>query len=140
MSFAATVSMNPMIRTMVPPPFQQMAPAPWFPPSAPVIRTMVPPPFQQMAPAPWFSPSPPVTNGFGTPQMCKKELERLIAMKGTEQHIEGTNDKAKETATRRLSKFLENNRISLDTQEKISLEAANGLMVKLKTILNHLRL
>ncbi|KAF5766101.1 hypothetical protein HanRHA438_Chr15g0723531 [Helianthus annuus] len=53
-------------------------------------------------------------------------------MKGTEQHIEGTYDKANETATGRLLKFLENNRISLDTKEKISLEAANGLMVKLK--------
>ncbi|KAF5785921.1 hypothetical protein HanXRQr2_Chr10g0434511 [Helianthus annuus] len=28
----ATGSMNPMIWTMVPPPFQQMEPAPWFPP------------------------------------------------------------------------------------------------------------
>ncbi|KAJ0858160.1 putative RNA recognition motif domain, nucleotide-binding alpha-beta plait domain superfamily [Helianthus annuus] len=31
-SFSSTGSMNPMIWTMVPPPFQQMAPAPWFPP------------------------------------------------------------------------------------------------------------
>ncbi|KAF5810311.1 hypothetical protein HanPI659440_Chr04g0163171 [Helianthus annuus] len=69
--------MNPMIRTMVPPPFQQMALAPWFPPSPPVIRTMVPSPFQRMAPAPWFPPSPPVTSIFWNTtnvQGCLKEL------------------------------------------------------------------
>ncbi|KAI7740105.1 hypothetical protein M8C21_010323 [Ambrosia artemisiifolia] len=112
-------------------------------------RPMVPPPFQQIAPAPWFPPSPPVTSGFwnatnvqgclkelrntlGLAEAMEKELEMLIAMKGTEQHVEGTNVRANETAIGSFSKFLENNGISLDTQEKVSLEAANGLIMKLK--------
>ncbi|KAJ0633645.1 putative programmed cell death protein [Helianthus annuus] len=125
MSFAATVSMNPMIRTMVPPPFQQMAPAPWFPPSPPVTSGF------------WNTTNvqgclKKLRNTLDLAEAMEKELETLIAMKSTEQHIEGTDDRAKETATGRLSKFLENNRMSLDTQEKISLEATNGLIVKLK--------
>ncbi|KAJ0546340.1 hypothetical protein HanIR_Chr08g0359811 [Helianthus annuus] len=85
-----------------------------------------------MAPAPWFPPSPPVTSGFWNAtnvqgllkefrntldlsEAMEKELETLIAMKGIVQHIEGTYDRANETATRRVSKFLENIRISLDT-------------------------
>ncbi|MFS7910520.1 hypothetical protein Hanom_Chr02g00107281 [Helianthus anomalus] len=98
MSFAASVSMNPMIKKTVPPLFQHMAPAPWFP------------------------PSPPVTSGFWNAtnvQGFLKEfwntLDLSKAKQCTEQHIEGTDDRANETATRRLSKFLENIRISLDT-------------------------
>ncbi|KAI3818542.1 hypothetical protein L1987_12352 [Smallanthus sonchifolius] len=71
-------------------------------------------------------------NTLGFAEAMEKELEMLIAMKGTEQYVEGTDDRTNETAIGRFSKFIENNRISLDTQEKISLEAANGLIMKLK--------
>lgn len=111
---------------------------------------MIPPMYQQGAPAPWFPPLPPLTSSFWNTtnvqrslnelqstldlaEAMEKELEMLILMKGGNQHFERTeDDKANETAIRSFSKFLENSRISLDTQEKISLEAANGLIIKLK--------
>ncbi|PWA68748.1 hypothetical protein CTI12_AA303970 [Artemisia annua] len=101
-------------------------------------------------PPPLVPPSAPVTSGFWNKrnvqgslkelqntidlaEAMEKELELLIAMKSSEQHIERTeDDEANETAMERFSKFLENNRIPLDTQENISLEAANGLIMKLK--------
>ncbi|PWA74534.1 hypothetical protein CTI12_AA251860 [Artemisia annua] len=101
-------------------------------------------------PPPLVPPSAPVTSGFWNKrnvqgslkelqntidlaEAMEKELELLIAMKSSEQHIERTEvDEANETAMERFSKFLENNRIPLDTQENISLEAANGLIMKLK--------
>lgn len=56
----------------------------------------------------------------------------LIALKGIDQQSGRSDDNANETAIGRFSKFLENKRISLDAQEKLSLEAANGLIMKLK--------
>ncbi|GJU37469.1 hypothetical protein Tco_1185823 [Tanacetum coccineum] len=109
----------------------------------PVFRPVAPPP-------PWLPPLAPVTSGFwnkanvqgslkelqntiNLAEAMEKELELLIAMKSSEQHIGRTEeDEANEAAMERFSKFLENNRIPLDTQENISLEAANGLIMKLK--------
>ncbi|GJY62435.1 putative reverse transcriptase domain-containing protein [Tanacetum coccineum] len=48
----------------------------------------------------------------------------------------GEDDEAKEIATERFSKLLENNRIPLDIQENISMEAANGLIMKLENELD----
>lgn len=69
----------------------------------------------------------------------EKELEMVLAMKGTEQQLEGTDDRENETAVGSFSKFLEKRSISLDTQEKVSLEAANGLIMKLKNELEPFR-
>ncbi|KAK9074273.1 hypothetical protein SSX86_006870 [Deinandra increscens subsp. villosa] len=121
-----------------------------------LIRSMIPPPFQQIAPAPWLPPAPPVTSGFWNAsnvqgslkelqktlrlaEAMEKELEMLVAMKGTEQHFEEKDDGAKEAAIGRFSKFLEDSGKSLDTQEKISLEAANGLIMKLRNELEPFR-
>lgn len=60
----------------------------------------------------------------------EKELEMLMAMKdGNLEETENTD--SNETIIGRFQKFLENNMMTLDTQEKISLEAANGLISKL---------
>lgn len=110
---------------------------------------MNPPPFQPVAPAPWFPPLPPLTSSFWNAtnvqgslkelrntldlaEAMEKELEMLIAIKGGNQSLEQTEDEGCETAMGRFLKFLENNRITLDTREKISVEAANALMAKLK--------
>lgn len=69
----------------------------------------------------------------------EKELEMLIAVKGTEQHSEGTDDRANEAAVERFSKFLEKNKISLDTQQQITQETANGLIMKLRNELEPFR-
>lgn len=114
-----------------------------------MMRPMNSPQFQSVAPAPWLPHLPPVTSGFWNAtnvqgilnelqntidlaESMEKELEMLIAMKSSEGGFEGTEDKANESGIGRFLKFLENNRIALDTQEKISLEAANGLIMKLK--------
>ncbi|KVH97242.1 hypothetical protein Ccrd_000626 [Cynara cardunculus var. scolymus] len=114
-----------------------------------MMRPMNPPPFQPIAPAPWFPPLPPLTSSFWNAtnvhgslkelqntlelaEAMEKELEMLITIKGGNQHLEQTEDKGCETAMGRFLKLLENNRITLDTQEKISVEAANALMAKLK--------
>ncbi|KAD4180175.1 hypothetical protein E3N88_28766 [Mikania micrantha] len=118
-----------------------------------MIRPTIPPP---IAPASWFPPSPPVTSSFWNAvnvqgslkelkntldlaEAMEKELEMLISMKDARQHFEGTDDKANETANGRFSMFLEQNGRSLDTQEKISLKAAIGLILKLKNELEPFR-
>ncbi|XP_076924678.1 U11/U12 small nuclear ribonucleoprotein 59 kDa protein-like [Bidens hawaiensis] len=114
-----------------------------------MMRPMIPPP-------PWFPPAPPVTSGFwnagnvqgslkelrntlNLAEAMEKELEMLIAMKGTEQHSEGTDDRANEAAVEMFFKFLEKNKISLDTQQQITQEAANGLIMKLRNELEPFR-
>ncbi|XP_071735918.1 U11/U12 small nuclear ribonucleoprotein 59 kDa protein [Rutidosis leptorrhynchoides] len=109
-----------------------------------MMRPMNPPQFQPVAPAPWLPPVPPVTSGFwnttnvqGTlkelqntidlAESMEKELEMLIAIK-----CNGTENKANESVIEKFSKYLEKNRIQLDAQEKTSVEAANGLIMKLK--------
>ncbi|KAL7604030.1 hypothetical protein Lser_V15G15771 [Lactuca serriola] len=112
-----------------------------------MMRPMNPPPFHPVAPAPWVPPMPPLTSGFWNPtnvqsslkelqntlhlaEAMEKELEMLMAMKdGNLEETENTD--SNETIIGRFQKFLENNMMTLDTQEKISLEAANGLISKL---------
>ncbi|KAI3764398.1 hypothetical protein L2E82_14405 [Cichorium intybus] len=113
-----------------------------------MMRPMNQPSFQPVAPPPWLPPLPPLTSGFWNTtnvqnslnelrntldlaEAMEKELEMLIAMKAGNQHLQETAIDANETVIERFSKFLENNMMTLDTQEKISLEAANGLIAKL---------
>nr|XP_043624344.1 U11/U12 small nuclear ribonucleoprotein 59 kDa protein [Erigeron canadensis] len=111
-----------MMPPMNPPPFQA---APWLPPVAPPTSSF------------WNTTNVQATlkelhNTIHLAEAMEKELEMLIALKSGEERFEGREDAENGTAIERFSKFLESNRIVLDTQEKISLEAANGLLVKLK--------
>ncbi|KAL4560602.1 hypothetical protein LXL04_032755 [Taraxacum kok-saghyz] len=111
-----------------------------------MMRPMNPPP---PAPAPWVPPLPPMTSGFWNAtnvqsslkelqntidlaEAMEKELEMLMAMKDGKNHIEETEEKPNETSMEKFSNFIKNNKISIETQEKISLEAANSLIAKLK--------
>ncbi|KAL4568209.1 hypothetical protein LXL04_023816 [Taraxacum kok-saghyz] len=62
----------------------------------------------------------------------EKELEMLMAMKDGKNHIEETEEKPNETSMEKFSNFIKNNKNSIETQEKISLEAANSLLAILK--------
>lgn len=105
------------------------------------------------APPPWFPqlpPLPPLSSSFwnitnvddrlrelrSTLDLAKameKELEMLAMMKdGEGLSKEGLENEANENGTSKFSKFLEDNRIDLASQELLSLEAANALMSKLR--------
>lgn len=61
----------------------------------------------------------------------EKELEALIRVKGSEGSIEGVDDGAFKPSELSLVKFLEDNRADLASQESLSLQAANAIMLKL---------
>ncbi|PSS03989.1 U11/U12 small nuclear ribonucleoprotein [Actinidia chinensis var. chinensis] len=119
-----------------------------MPPMNP-IAPMNPPPFP---PQPWFPilpPAPPPSTAFwqttnvlnrlkelrDTVDLAKameKELEALIRIKDCKGSVEGVDDgSSAETSVLRLSRFLDDNRIDLASQESLSLRASNAVILKL---------
>ncbi|KAL8138424.1 hypothetical protein V2J09_004425 [Rumex salicifolius] len=104
----------------LPPPL----PPTWYPPLPPN-----PPPSSSF----WTNPNfhdrlMELHDTFSLAKSMKKELETLIKAK-----------ESNESAGTELSKFLEGSRIDFGAQEKISLEAASGLMSKLRFVLEPFR-
>ena len=61
----------------------------------------------------------------------EKELEALIRIKDCKGSVEGVDDGSAETSVLRLSRFLDDNRIDLASQESLSLRASNAVILKL---------
>ncbi|KAK9279487.1 hypothetical protein L1049_013166 [Liquidambar formosana] len=109
-------------------------------------------PYPSMAPSHWvpmLPPNPPVSSLFwenknvdgclrdlqDTVNLAKamqKELEMLIMIKDAKASVEDADHESTETSTCRLSRFLEDNKINLVSQESLSVEAANSLISKLR--------
>ncbi|XP_058225730.1 U11/U12 small nuclear ribonucleoprotein 59 kDa protein-like isoform X1 [Rhododendron vialii] len=118
----------------------------FMPPMNPMAQTN-PGPFTSTLPQPWFPilpPAPPPSCAFwettnvsdrlkelrDTIELAKsmeKELEAFIRIKDCEGSMEGEED----GLMLRLSRFLEENRMDLVSQESLSLQAANAIMLKL---------
>ncbi|KAK4339337.1 hypothetical protein RND71_040799 [Anisodus tanguticus] len=70
----------------------------------------------------------------------KKELEMLIRLKDKKENSEeGSENGASEGSIDGLMKFMEHSRINLESQESLSLEAANALISKLRSQLEPFR-
>lgn len=93
-------------------------------------------------------PAPPPSSAFWDPKNVRhrledvqhtinlakameKELEALIRLKGGEGSTEAVDDEAAKNLELSLTKCLEDNRVDLATQELLSLQAANAIMLNL---------
>ncbi|KAJ0054647.1 hypothetical protein Pint_00507 [Pistacia integerrima] len=125
---------------------------------------MNPIPFQTAPPGappprPWFPllpPDPPRSSAFwetrnvsnqlkefqetlNLAKAMEKELEMLMLMKQNKEYYKEIENGSKDHCVSTFSKHLEDTRTSLEFQEKVSLEAANSLMAKLRAQLEPFR-
>ncbi|KAJ0111978.1 hypothetical protein Patl1_00521 [Pistacia atlantica] len=125
---------------------------------------MNPIPFQTAPPGappprPWFPllpPDPPRSSAFwetrnvsnqlkefqetlNLAKAMEKELEMLMVMKQNKEYYKEIENGSKDHCVSMFSKHLEDARTSLEFQEKVSLEAANSLMAKLRAQLEPFR-
>ncbi|KAL7203293.1 hypothetical protein ACSBR2_016563 [Camellia fascicularis] len=121
-----------------------------MPPMNPVTSfTPTPPPHSH--PQPWFPilpPAPPPSSAFwestnvrdrmkelrdtiDLARAMEKELEGLIRIKDSKGSMGGIDDGSAENLVLRLSRFLDDHKIDLVSQESLSLQATNAIMSKL---------
>ncbi|THG21942.1 hypothetical protein TEA_008432 [Camellia sinensis var. sinensis] len=129
-----------------------------MPPMNPVtFFTPTPPPHSH--PQPWFPilpPAPPPSSAFwestnvrdrmkelrdtiDLARAMEKELEGLIRIKDIKGSMEGIDDGSAENLVLRLSRFLDDHKIDLVSQESLSLQVTNAIMSKLGAQLEPLR-
>ncbi|XP_054809084.1 U11/U12 small nuclear ribonucleoprotein 59 kDa protein isoform X4 [Prosopis cineraria] len=110
-------------------------------------------------PPPWFPllpPDPPNSSAFwnnrnvrnqlselqdtlNIAKAMQKELEMLMMIKEGKGSAEDAKDGSAEASVSEFQKYLEDRRVSLETQESLAVEAANSLMLKLRAQLEPFR-